>query len=87
MLAVNYSTIRSKLKDYCDKATDENETVIVTRKDEKNVVIMSLDKYNEIMRTARNAEYLDMIDRSIEQVTQGKVVVKSMVELEALADE
>ncbi|HAZ05325.1 MAG TPA: prevent-host-death protein, partial [Acetobacterium sp.] len=75
MLAVNYSTIRSKLKDYYDKATDENETVIVTRKDEKNVVIMSLDKYNEIMRTARNAEYLDMIDRSIEQVRQGKVVV------------
>ena len=37
MLAVNYSTIRSKLKYYCDKATDENETVIVTRKDEKNV--------------------------------------------------
>ena len=87
MLAVNYSTIRSKLKDYCDKATDENETVIVTRKDEQNVVIMSLDKYNEIMRTARNAEYLDMIDRSIEQIRQGKVVVKSMAELEALADE
>ena len=39
MLAVNYSTIRSKLKDYCDQATDNNETVIVTRKDEKNVVI------------------------------------------------
>lgn len=89
MLAVNYSTIRSKLKDYCDKATDENEneTVIVTRKDEKNVVIMSLKKYNEIMRTARNAEYLDMIDRSMEQVRQGKVVVKSMAELEGLADE
>lgn len=87
MLAVNYSTFRSKLKDYCDKATDENETVIVTRKDEKNVVIMSLDKYNEIMRTARNTEYLDMIDRSMEQVRQGKVVVKSMAELEALADE
>jgi len=87
MLAVNYSTIRSKLKDYCDKATDENETVIVTRKDEKNVVIISLEKYNEIMRTAQNAEYLDMIDRSIEQVRQGKVVVKSLAELEALVDE
>ena len=35
MLAVNYSTIRSNLKDYCDKATDNNETVIVTRKNEK----------------------------------------------------
>ena len=42
MLAVNYSTIRNKLKDYCDKATDEHETVIVTRKDEKNVKILFL---------------------------------------------
>lgn len=87
MLAVNYSTIRSKLKDYCDKATDENETVIVTRKDEKNVVIMSLDKYNDIMRAARNSEYLDMIDRSMEQIKQGKVVVKTMEELEEMANE
>ena len=31
MLAVNYSTIRNKLKDYCDQATDNHETVIVTR--------------------------------------------------------
>lgn len=43
MLAVNYSTIRNNLKNYCDKATDDYETVIVTRKDEKNVVIMSLE--------------------------------------------
>ena len=27
MLAVNYSTIRNNLKDYCDKATDDGETV------------------------------------------------------------
>ena len=87
MLAVNYSTIRSKLKDYCDKATDENETVIVTRKDEKNVVIISLDKYNDLTKAARNAEYLDMIDRSIEQIKQGKVVVKTMEELEEMANE
>ena len=46
MLAVNYSTIRKKFKDYCDKVTNEFETVIVTRKDEKNVVIISLEEYN-----------------------------------------
>ena len=81
MLAVNYSTIRNNLKDFCDKATDEHETVIVTRKDEKNVVLMSLEKYNAIMKAARNAEYLDMIDRSMEQAKQGKVVTKTMEEL------
>lgn len=42
MLAANYTTVRNNLKDYCDKATDENEIVLVTRKADKNVVIMSL---------------------------------------------
>lgn len=87
MLAVNYSTIRSKLKDYCDKATDNNETVIVTRKDEKNVVLISLEQYNALMKAVRNSEYLDKIDKSIKQVEEGKVVVKTLEELEAMESE
>ena len=87
MLAANYSTVRSNLKDYCNKATDENETVIVTRKGEKNIVIMSLDKYNAFMKALRNAEYLDKIDKSIEQIEKGKVVTKTMDELEEMANE
>ena len=87
MLAVNYSTIRSKLKDYCDKATDNNETVIVTRKDEKNVVLISLDQYNAMMKAIRNSEYLDKIDKSIKQIEEGKVVVKTMEELEEMESE
>ena len=87
MLAVNYSTIRSKLKDYCDKATDDNETVIVTRKDEKNVVLISLEQYNELMKIARNVEYLNKIDKSMKQIEDGKVVVKTIEELEAMEDE
>ncbi len=84
MLAVNYSTIRNNLKDYCDKATEQHETVIVTRKDEKNVVIISLEKYNELLRAAHNAEYLDKIDKSIKQMGTGKTVTKTMEELEAM---
>ncbi len=87
MLAVNYSTIRSKLKDYCDKATDNNETVIVTRKDEKNVVLISLEQYNALMKAVRNSEYLDKIDKSMKQVEEGKVVVKTIEELEAMESE
>ena len=53
MLAVNYSTLRNNLKKYCDKATDEDETVIVTRKNEKNIVIMSLEQYSELDKMRR----------------------------------
>ena len=58
MLAVNYSTIRNNLKSYCDEATDNGETVIVTRKAEKNIVILSLEKYNQLVKAAQNAEYI-----------------------------
>ena len=82
MLAVNYSTIRNNLKMYCDKATDNDETVIVTRKDEKNVVILSLEKYNQMMKAARNAEYLAMIDRGIEQIASGRGQRHELIEVE-----
>lgn len=87
MLAVNYSTIRENLKAYCDKVTDDNETVIVTRKDEKNVVIISLDEWNELQRALHNAEYLGRLNRSITDVKGGRGIVKTMDELEALANE
>lgn len=71
MLAVNYSTVRNNLKDYCDKASDFHETVIITRKNEKNIVLMSLEKYNQLEKAARNNEYLAMIDRGIAQLEAG----------------
>lgn len=87
MLAVNYSTIRENLKSYCDKVTDNNETVIVTRKDEKNVVIISLDEWNSLQRALRNAEYLGKLNRSIADVKDGRIVTKTIEELEAMENE
>ena len=82
MLAVNYSTIRNNLKDYCDKATDLYETVIVTRKDEKNVVILSLEKYNQLEKAAKNNEYLAMIDRGIAQLEAGRGQEHELIEVD-----
>ena len=84
MLAVNYSTLRNNLKDYCDTVTDGYETVIVTRKDEKNVVLISLEEYNALAKAARNAEYLSMLDRSMAQLDTDSVITKTMEELEGM---
>jgi len=84
MLAVNYSTLSNKLKDYYDTVTNDWETVIVTREDEKNVVIISLEEYNSLVKAAKNAEYLAMLDRSMKQLENGNVIVKTMEELEAM---
>ena len=83
MLAVNYSTIRNNFKDYCDKATDDSETVIVTRINEKNVVLMSLEQYNSMMKALRNAEYLSKIDRAFNQLESGNGRQHELIEDEA----
>ena len=41
MLAVNYTNLRDNMKSYMDQVTDDYETMIVTRKNNKNVVMMS----------------------------------------------
>lgn len=82
MVAVNYSTIRNNLKDYCDKASDHHETIIVTRKNEKNIVLISLDEYNRLEKAARNSEYLAMIDRGIAQLEAGRGQEHELIEVD-----
>lgn len=73
MIAVNYSTFRNDLKNYCDKATDLGETIIVTRKEEKNVVILSLEQYNDLIRQKNNAAYMGMLQKSMAELTEGNI--------------
>ena len=82
MLAVNYSTMRNKLKDFCDAASDLHETVIVTRKNEKNVVLMSLDKYNELERAAKNAEYVAKLNSRMTQLSNGEGHEHELIEVD-----
>ena len=84
MLAVNYSTMRDNLKSYCDSVVNNRETVIVTRKNEKNVVLMSLDEWNALQKLVRNAEYLNKLDRAIKDVEANRVITKTLDELESL---
>lgn len=50
MIGVNYSNFRSNLKEYCDKATDQDEIILVTRKGDKNVIVMSQEQYNQMCK-------------------------------------
>ena len=84
MIAINFTTARGRLKDFCHSVTDRGETVIVTRKAEKNVVIISEERFNELEKAERNAAYLGKLERGLEQVHAGLGIVKTMEELEAM---
>lgn len=63
------------------------EPVIVPRKENKKVVIISEKDYKELEKVRNNAAYLARLDLTDEQIRQGKVVVKTMEELEVMAAE
>ena len=90
MVAVNFSALRSNLKTYCDAATRDAETIVVTRRNEENVVLMSLENYNNLMEnvflTSDRRNYAHIIE-GIEQLRAGRTVMKDTAELERLSDE
>ncbi len=75
MLAVNYSTLRENLKHYLDKANDDCDTIVVTRKNSGNIIMMSEAEYNNLIENLyvrSNAEYYSKLLRSIEELKTGK---------------
>ena len=77
MLAVNYTTLRKNMKSYFDKITDEYETMVVTRKDNKNVVIMSEESYNNLLENIyliENKENYDWLMESKAQLENEKFI-------------
>ena len=86
MTATITTELKANLKFYIDKAVN-GDSVIITRPKKKNAVLIGEDEYNELLRTKENADYLYKMNTLIQQAKEGKVVVKSMEELERSADE
>lgn len=84
MLAVNYTNLRDNMKAYMDRITDDYETMIVTRKDNKNVVMLSEESYNNLMENAyimgTKANY-DWLMESKAQLEMGNVTVQNLIEV------
>lgn len=85
MLAVNYTNLRDNMKMYMDKVTDDYETMIITRKDNKNVVMISEESYNNLMENIYvmgNKENYDWLIRGKTQLENGQYSVHELVEAE-----
>ena len=86
MLAVNYTNLRDNMKTYMDKVTDDYETMIVTRKDNKNVVMLSEETYNNLIENAYimgNKANYEWLMKSKSQLDKGKFSIQDLIEVSA----
>ncbi len=86
MIATKQMDVRANIKKYFDLAFN-GEPVIVSRKENKNVVIISETEYNELAKAKHNAEYLAKLDKSFKQFEEGKTISFSMDELREMESE
>lgn len=83
MLAVNYTMLRDNMKNCMDKVTDDYETMIVTRKNNKNVVIISEESYNNMLENLHlvgNKANYDWLMESKKQLELGKISTHNLEE-------
>ena len=83
MDAITYSDLRQNLKTYMDKVVQDRDALIITRKNNENVVLISIAEYNSLLETnyllsnEANAEHLR---KSIDQHKSGKVKTRKLFE-------
>lgn len=83
MDAISYSAARKNLVKTMEKVCDDHTPIIVTRKNARAVVIMSLEDFNAIQETGyllRSPANAERLRQSIKQAEEGKTVNQDLIE-------
>lgn len=70
MKAISYTAVRSKLAETMEQVCDDHEPVIITRQNERSVVMISVEDYEALEETAHLLRSPKNTRRLIESVTQ-----------------
>ena len=84
VLAVNYTELRGNMKECMDKVSDDYETIIVTRKKNKNIVMISEETYNnmlENMHLMGNQSNYKWLMESKKQLEDGLFQARELIEV------
>lgn len=80
MITTKPLDLRSNLKKYMDSAF-RGELVVISRPKNENVVMVSEKDYSNLIRAKQNAEYLEHLDCSREQLMKNQTISLSMDDL------
>ena len=85
-IIVKQMEVREHMKKYLDMAS-EGTNILIPRKNNKNVVVISEEEWKEYERLKTNFAYLQKLERSRLEHERKEIITKTMQELEAMADE
>jgi antitoxin YefM len=88
MHAVTYTEARANFTAMLDRVNDDHAPVLITRQRGKPAVLISLEDFNALDETAyllRNPANARQLLASIEELNQGRGNVKTLAELDAMA--
>ena len=83
MKVINYTDLRLNLKKWMDSVTDDMEEIIVKRKDNKDLVLISLEEYNALNETnyLLSRKNRDILLQSVKDIQENKSLVqKELIE-------
>lgn len=83
MKASSFSQVRNNFKEFCDYATKDFETIIITRERGENVVMISESEYNNLIENLyvrSNPEYYNELLESIDQLKKGKGKMRTLLD-------
>lgn len=85
MIAVNYTNLRDNMKTYMDRVTEDYETMIITRKNNKNVVMISEEAYNNLLENIyvmdSKANYAWLME-SKQQLENGLLAAHELIQVD-----
>ena len=62
MIVVNFSELRKNLKDYGEKAVENKEEIFISRRDKKNLVLLSVDNGIKELNAGVGVHHLIEVD-------------------------
>ena len=85
MNAISYTDLRQNMKTYMDKVIQDNAPLIITRKNNENIVLISIGEYNSLTETnylLSNEANVKHLKKSIAQHKSGKIKTRKLCEIE-----
>ena len=85
MRIINFSQVRSQLKQVFDQVVQDADFTVISRQDAQHAVVMSLDTFNSLMETLhliKSPSNIKRLEKSITQYREDKTKKNDLVKTE-----